>query len=115
MRRREFIALVGAASAAPLTVRAQQPTMPVIRFLSSAAPQSYAHVVAAFRQGLKEVGYVEGQNITIESLWADGQYDRLPSLAKDLVDHPVVALFAGGGMLGAPQPFRRSARTESAP
>jgi putative tryptophan/tyrosine transport system substrate-binding protein len=69
----------------PLAARAQQAAMPVIGFLSSASPQSYAHVVAAFHQGLREVGYVEGQDIAIEYRWAEEQYHRLPMLAAELV------------------------------
>ena len=94
MRRRAFIAALGGAAAWPLVVRAQQPSMPVIGFLGSAVPT--ADQVDAFRQGLNEKGYLVGQNITIEFRWAEGQYDRLPALAADLVNRKVSVIFAGG-------------------
>src|SRR5260370_18580256 len=98
MRRREFIAgLGGAAATWPFAALAQQPAMPVIGFLSSRSPDDTAHLVASFRNGLADNGYVEGQSVAIEYRWALGQYDRLPAMAAELAGRPVAVLVATGG------------------
>src|SRR5436309_1069308 len=113
MRRREFLGMLcgGAALAWPLAARAQQ-AMPVVGFLSSRSPAESAGVVAAFRQGLREAGFVEGQNLAVNFRWAEGSYDRLPALAAELVGLRVVVLFAAGG---PPSTFAAKAATSTIP
>jgi putative tryptophan/tyrosine transport system substrate-binding protein len=97
LRRREFITLLGGTAVAwPPSPRAQQPTMRVIGFLSSQSPDPSAHLAAAFRQGLNEIGFIEGQKVAIEYRWAEGRYDQLPALATELVRHQVSVIVASG-------------------
>jgi putative ABC transport system substrate-binding protein len=97
IQRREFITLLGGFAAWPLAARGQQPTMPVIGFMSARSPSDSAYLVDAFRQGLLEAGYLEGETISIEYRWANGDYGRLPGLASDLLTRKVLVLVAVGG------------------
>jgi putative ABC transport system substrate-binding protein len=114
MKRREFIGLIsGVAATWPLVVRAQQPVVPVIGFLSTLSPSNMAtNVMNEFRQGLKETGFVEDQNVKIEYRWADGHYDRLPALAAELVHRQVAVIAATGG---EPSPQVVKAATQTIP
>jgi len=102
MRRRDFLCVVsGAAVALPLSARAQQPELPVIGFLNSRGPGENEGILIAFRRGLKEAGYVEGQNVSVEYRWADNQYDRVPALVDDLVRRQVSVIVCNGPPIAA--------------
>ena len=103
MRRREFVSLLGSAAAWPIAARAQQAAMPIVGFVTNRSADASVRQAAAFRKGLSETGYVEGQNVTVEYHWLEGQYDRLPALMADLVRRrvDVIATFANAPALAA--------------
>ncbi len=102
MRRREFISLLsGAAAVWPLAARAQQPAMPVIVFLHPGTSEIGGRDVAAFRKGLQETGYIEGQNVTVEYHWLEGQYGRLPAVMGDVIRRPVAVIAIPGSVVAA--------------
>src|SRR6266481_957512 len=101
MKRRSFITLLGGAAAWPVVARAQQPTMPVVGFIRDGSAEANARNAAAFRKGLNETGYIEGQNVTVEYHWLEGQYDRLPALLADLVRRRVAVIGTPGNLSAA--------------
>jgi putative ABC transport system substrate-binding protein len=106
MRRRELIALLGGAAAWPLAVRAEQPAMPVVGFMSARSSEDSTRVASAFRQGLAAAGFIEGQTVKIEYRWANGNYDKFPALAADLVNRKVAVLVGVGGDVSAVVPAK---------
>jgi putative ABC transport system substrate-binding protein len=111
MRRREFLGAMGGAAAWPLAAQAQQ-ALPVIGFLHSTSPEANRHLVAAFRAGMGEGGFIDGQNVAIEYRWGQGQYDRLPTLAADLVERSVAVIVTAGGV---PPALAAKAATQNIP
>ena len=110
--RRQFMSVIGGAAVTwPLVARAQQPAMPVVGFISGSTAAERVAVLTAFRRGLKEIGYVEGQNVTIEYRYAEGQYDRMPTLLADLIQRRVTVIFAGD----APSALAAQAATTTIP
>jgi putative ABC transport system substrate-binding protein len=101
MRRRDFVTLIGGAAVWPFTAQAQQSALPVVGWMSSSTDSTSVHLVAAFKRGLSEAGYVEGQTVSIEYRWAEGHYDRLPMIASELVRSQITALVAVGGTVVA--------------
>jgi putative tryptophan/tyrosine transport system substrate-binding protein len=101
VKRREFITLLGGVAAWPLVAHSQQPAMPVVGFLGTASAYPFAHLLAGLRRGLQETGFIEGRNVAVQYRWAEGQYDRVPALAADLVRRQVAVIVTVGGETSA--------------